>query len=60
MISNATDELVCGSGLAGHCAALTAAECGAEVLFVEKMVSPGGRCRRAEVSPLLVPISRRH
>jgi fumarate reductase flavoprotein subunit len=42
MISNTTDVLVCGSGLAGHCAALTAAECGAEVLFVEKTDSPGG------------------
>ena len=42
MISNTTDVLICGSGLAGHCAALTAAECGAEVLFVEKTQSPGG------------------
>ncbi|MBR1301094.1 FAD-binding protein [Bradyrhizobium sp. AUGA SZCCT0042] len=42
MISNSTEVLVCGSGLAGHCAALRAAECGAEVLFVEKTDSCGG------------------
>ena len=42
MISNSTEVLVCGSGLAGHCAALAAAEGGAEVLFVEKTDFPGG------------------
>jgi fumarate reductase flavoprotein subunit len=49
MISNATDVRVCGSGLAGHCTALTAAECGAEVLFVEKTDSPGGSSIQAGV-----------
>ncbi|MFK4539755.1 succinate dehydrogenase/fumarate reductase flavoprotein subunit [Bradyrhizobium ottawaense] len=37
-----TDVLVCGSGLAGHCAALAAAECGAEVVLIEKTASAGG------------------
>ncbi|MBR1252317.1 FAD-dependent oxidoreductase [Bradyrhizobium sp. AUGA SZCCT0240] len=47
MIQDLTDVLVCGGGLAGHCAALTAAEGGAEVLFVEKMESHGGSSLQA-------------
>ena len=37
-----TDVLVLGSGIAGHCAALAAAEAGAEVLLLEKSSQPGG------------------
>jgi fumarate reductase flavoprotein subunit len=36
------DVLVLGAGMAGHCAALAAAEAGAEVLFLEKASQPGG------------------
>lgn len=42
-----TDVLVCGSGLAGHCAALAAAECGAEVVLIEKTEAPGGSSLQA-------------
>jgi fumarate reductase flavoprotein subunit len=34
--------LVLGAGIAGHCAALAAAEAGADVLFLEKAAQPGG------------------
>lgn len=37
-----TDLLVVGGGLAGHCAALEAAESGAEVVLVEKEAKIGG------------------
>lgn len=37
-----TDVLVLGAGIAGHCAALAAAESGASVLFLEKSSQPGG------------------
>lgn len=37
-----TDVLVLGAGIAGHCAALSAAESGAKVLFLEKSSQPGG------------------
>lgn len=37
-----TDVLVLGAGIAGHCAALAAAESGAQVLFLEKASQPGG------------------
>jgi flavocytochrome c len=36
------DVLVLGAGIAGHCAALAAAEAGADVLFLEKAAQPGG------------------
>jgi fumarate reductase flavoprotein subunit len=36
------DVLVLGPGIAGHCAALVAAEAGADVLFLEKAAQPGG------------------
>lgn len=36
------DVIVVGAGLAGHCAALTAAEAGATVLFLEKTPRHGG------------------
>lgn len=37
-----TDVVVVGAGLAGHCAALSAAEGGAEVLLLEKQARTGG------------------
>lgn len=37
-----TDVAVLGGGLAGHCAALAAAEQGASVLLLEKCAEPGG------------------
>ena len=37
-----TEILVIGAGIAGHCAALAAAEAGAEVLLIEKSSQPGG------------------
>lgn len=36
------DVIVVGGGLAGHCAALAAAEVGARVALLEKTVAPGG------------------
>jgi len=36
------DVVVVGGGLAGHCAALAAAEVGAEVLILEKQPAVGG------------------
>ncbi len=41
-ISPDCDVLVLGGGLAGQCAALAAAEAGAEVLLLEKQATPGG------------------
>lgn len=41
-IPTETDVLVLGAGIAGHCAALAAAESGARVLFLEKSSQPGG------------------
>ncbi len=37
-----TDVLVLGAGMAGHCAALAAADAGARVLLLEKSSHPGG------------------
>ncbi len=37
-----TDVLVLGAGIAGHCAALAAAEAGAQVVLLEKSGQPGG------------------
>ena len=39
------DVIVCGGGMAGLCAALSAAEAGARVLVVEKGEAPGGSMR---------------
>jgi fumarate reductase flavoprotein subunit len=36
------EVLVLGAGIAGHCAALAAAEAGADVLFLEEAPQPGG------------------
>src|SRR5688572_29107274 len=36
------DVIVLGGGLAGHCAALAAAECGARALLLEKTAHVGG------------------
>lgn len=41
-IPQAVDVIVLGGGLAGHCAALAAAEAGAKVVILEKMDKPGG------------------
>lgn len=41
-IPNAADVIVLGAGIAGHCAAIAAAEAGAQVLFLEKASQPGG------------------
>lgn len=38
----AADVVVIGAGLAGHCAALAAAQAGAEVALIEKADRPGG------------------
>jgi fumarate reductase flavoprotein subunit len=37
-----SDVIVLGAGLAGHCAAIAAAERGARVSLLEKMAAPGG------------------
>ena len=37
-----TDVVVLGAGLAGHCAALAAAEAGVDVVLLEKTAMPGG------------------
>lgn len=41
-IPEQTEVLVLGAGIAGHCAALAAADAGAQVLFLEKSGQPGG------------------
>jgi len=41
-IPTSTDVVVLGAGIAGHCAALEAAERGAQVLFLEKASQAGG------------------
>ena len=41
-IGESADVVVVGGGLAGHCAALAAAEAGAEVLLIEKQLRTGG------------------
>ncbi|WP_081812157.1 FAD-dependent oxidoreductase [Hyphomonas chukchiensis] len=41
-IPEETDVLVLGAGMAGHCAALAAAEAGSDVLLLEKSAQPGG------------------
>ncbi|MEO8723596.1 MAG: FAD-dependent oxidoreductase [Sphingobium sp.] len=41
-IPRSTDVVVLGGGLAGHCAALEAADQGAQVLFLEKASQAGG------------------
>ena len=42
MGGNAFDVVVVGAGMAGHCAALAAAQAGARVLWLEKQSQPGG------------------
>lgn len=41
-IPHSADVVVLGGGIAGHCAALEAAELGAQVLFLEKASQAGG------------------
>jgi fumarate reductase flavoprotein subunit len=41
-IPQTADVVVLGAGIAGHCAALAAAEAGAQVLLLEKASQPGG------------------
>lgn len=41
-IPKIADVIVLGAGIAGHCAALAAAEAGAQVLLLEKASQPGG------------------
>lgn len=41
-IPQSVDVVILGAGIAGHCAALAAAEAGAEVLFLEKASQAGG------------------
>lgn len=41
-LPDSTEVLVLGAGIAGHCAALAAAEAGAQVLLLEKSGQPGG------------------
>ncbi len=41
-LPDTTDVVILGAGLAGHCAALAAAEAGAEVVLLEKAPTPGG------------------
>ena len=41
-LPGAADVVVLGGGLAGHCAALAAAEQGAAVVLIEKTASHGG------------------
>lgn len=41
-LPDTVDVLVLGAGIAGHCAALAAAETGAQVLLLEKSSQPGG------------------
>lgn len=45
MIQAAADVVVCGAGMAGLCAAVSAASAGARVLVVEKGPAPGGSMR---------------
>lgn len=42
-----TEVLVLGGGMAGHCAAIAAAEAGAQTLFLEKTAETGGSSSRA-------------
>ena len=41
-IPQSADVVILGAGIAGHCAALAAAEAGAQVLLLEKASQPGG------------------
>jgi fumarate reductase flavoprotein subunit len=41
-IPSQTEVLVLGAGIAGHCAALAAADAGSQVLLLEKSAQPGG------------------
>ena len=41
-IPRSTDVVILGAGIAGHCAALEAANQGAQVLLLEKASQPGG------------------
>ena len=46
-IPQSADVVILGAGIAGHCAALAAAEAGAQVLLLEKASQPGGRSAMA-------------
>lgn len=41
-LPESSDVIVLGAGIAGHCAALAAAQAGAQVLLLEKSSQPGG------------------
>ena len=41
-IPNTADVVILGAGIAGHAAALAAADAGAQVLLLEKASQPGG------------------
>ena len=43
------DVIVLGAGIAGHCAALAAAEQGASVMLLEKASQPGGSSAMAGI-----------
>ena len=47
------DVVVCGGGVAGVCAAVSAAECGKKVIIIEQFGSLGGSATNGLVTPLM-------